>query len=491
MSMEAEITEIAQKSIDTRIDEAFQPIAEAVTSVVFYAIPFGELFELRIILFWLAFAAIFFTLYLGFINIRLFKHTICLLFCSNKQDKGEGQISRFQALTTSLSGTVGLGNIAGVAVAISVGGPGAMFWMILMGFFAMSSKFAEVMVAVQYRQHPDPERPEIIVGGPMFYLKAAFEERNLPKVGTIIAGLFAFLCICGAVGGGNMFQANQAFQQVLNVSGGDAGFWAGKGWLFGLILSALVAIVIMGGIQSIAAVASKLVPIMGGIYLLAGIIVIGIHYSNIPEALLSVFHSAFSMEAGIGGFMGGLLVGVQRAAFSNEAGLGSAAIVHATAKTDSAVSQGLVGMLGPFIDTIVICSITALVIVVTGVYQGAEGIGGVELTSKAFEMGIPWFPYVLALTVFLFAYSTMITWYYYGEKGATYLFGENIFVESFFKLIFCIFIVIGSSMTLGNLIDFSDAMILAMAFPNILGLILLAPMIKREVKKYIQSIENK
>ena len=324
----------------------------------------------------------------------------------------------------------------------------------------------------------------------MYYLRAAFEKRGLPRVGLVMAGVFAFACMCGSVGGGNMFQANQAYQQVLTVSGGAEGILGGKGWLFGLGLSGLVAIVIIGGIQSIASVTSRLVPIMGGIYLAAGIVVIGMYAGQIDDAIVTVFKSAFSMEAGIGGMVGGILVGVQRAAFSNEAGLGSAAIVHSAAKTDSPVSQGLVAMLGPFIDTVVICSVTALVIVITGVYQGAEGIGGVELTSQAFESGISWFPYVLALTVFLFAYSTLITWSYYGVKSARYLFGENKAVELVFKVFFCICVVIGASVELNSLIGFSDAMILATAFPNIIGLYLLAPEIRTDLKKYLQCADK-
>lgn len=481
----------APQNIDQIISEAFQPIADFVSSVVFYAIPVTPDIEIKIILIWLAAAALFFTIYLGAINVRLFGHAISLLFSEEKQTKKtKGQISRFQALTTSLSGTVGLGNIAGVAAAISIGGPGAMLWMIIMGFLGMSTKFAEVMLAVFYRKNIDTEDGKNTFGGPMYYLKEAFVERNLPQIGTIVAAAFAFLCICGAVGGGNMFQANQAYQQAVNVSGGAESILAQNGWMFGVFLAILVGIVIIGGLKSIAAVASKLVPVMGGIYLLAGIVVIALHYQNIPSALLSVIESAFSMEAGIGGFMGGMLVGIQRAAFSNEAGLGSAAIVHANAKTDNAVSQGLVGMLGPFIDTIVICSVTALVIVVTGVYQQTDGLGGIELTSQAFAMGIPWFPYILALTAFLFAYSTIITWYYYGERGTHYLFGESKLVEIIFKMMFCGFIIIGASMNLKSLIDFSDAMILAMAFPNILGLFILAPKIKSELKKYKQAIKK-
>ncbi len=478
-------------SIDQEIERLFQPLAEHVSSAVFYSLPLVEGLEVKLILVWLAAAAVFFTVYLGFINFKYFGHAVQLLFSPPPKglSKKDGEITNFQALSASLSGTVGLGNIAGVAVAISVGGPGAMIWMIIMGFLSMSTKFAEVALGVKYRIHPDRENPETISGGPMYYLRDAFESRGFPYLGPLLAGIFAFAVMCGAIGGGNMFQANQAYQQVMNVTGGEAGPLGGQGWLFGLGLSFLVGIVIIGGIKSIASVAAKLVPLIGGIYLAAGLVVIALHFGNIPEAMRAVFDGAFSMQAGFGGLLGGLLVGVQRAAFSNEAGLGSAAIVQCSARTKSPISQGFVGMLGPFIDTVVICTVTALVIVITGVYTETDGLGGVELTSRAFESGISWFPYVLALTVFLFAYSTLITWSYCGVKAATYLFGETKTVETIFNLLFCGFVVIGASVQLSSLIEFSDAMILAMAWPNIIGLYVLAPEIRKDLNEYLKKLK--
>lgn len=349
----------------------------------------------------------------------------------------------------------------------------------------MSTKFAEVMLAVKFRKHMDPKHPEEISGGPMYYLKDAFAHWNIPYLGPIVAVIFAICCIGGSIGGGNMYQANQAYEMMASVTGGDTGLLAGKGWLFGVVLAVLVAIVIIGGIKSIANVASKLVPMMGILYLTAGLIVIAIHYANIPEAFAIMFQKAWDPSAGFGGFLGVLLVGVQRAAFSNEAGLGSAAIVHANAKTDDAVSQGFVGMLGPFIDTVIICLVTALVIVISGAYKEFDGMAGVELTAAALESGISWFPYVLALTVFLFAYSTMITWSYYGVKAVTFLFGEKDWVEMAYKLFFCLCIIIGASSQLDNIIAFTDAMILSMGIPNIIGLYLLAPLIRKDTKEYI------
>ncbi len=489
-------------SIDETIDNWFAPVSEFTGSVVFFAIEIkaGETtHSLPLILLWLAAAALFFTVYFGFINIRYFKHAIDILRGRYDEDKPEeGEISRFQALATSLSGTVGLGNIAGVAAAVSVGGPGAVFWMMLMGIFGMSTRFVEISLGVKYRHHPDKDNPEKIYGGPMYYLRDAFDNRGIPYVGHIMAAVFAICCMGGAIGGGNMFQANQAFQQVVNITGGEQSFLIGYGWAFGIGLALLTGLVIIGGIKTIAAVTAKLVPVMGGIYLLAGIVVIALNFQNIPGAFGVIVREALSFEAGLGGFIGALLVGVQRAAFSNEAGLGSGAIVHASARTDQPVSQGFVGMLGPFIDTVIICMVTALVIVITGAYEEGQSIiaqggsiEGVSLTSRAFAQEISWFPYVLALVVFLFAYSTLLTWSYYGTKAAGYLFGEHDWVELAFKIVFLICIVIGSSASLGNLIGFTDAMILSLAIPNIVGLYLLAPELKRDLKKYLEHIKEK
>ncbi|NCT40584.1 MAG: alanine:cation symporter family protein [Alphaproteobacteria bacterium] len=476
--------------IDKIIDDRFSPIADAISSVIFYSVPITDTLDVQLILVWLSGAAIFFTVFLGFINFRYFKHAIDVV--RGKYDdpnEHSGEISRFQALATSLSGTVGLGNIAGVAVAVSVGGPGAVIWMIVMAFFSMSTKFAEVMLAVKYRRKRAPEDKHEVSGGPMYYLKEAFAHHNIPYVGSIMAVIFAICCIGGSLGGGNMFQANQAFGMLYSVTGGETGPLAGKGWLFGIGLAIMVGIVIIGGIKKIANVASKLVPAMGILYLAAGFIVIAIHYANIPAAFVTMFTEAFNPAAGFGGLLGVILVGVQRAAFSNEAGLGSAAIVHANANTKDAVSQGMVGMLGPFIDTVIICLVTALVIVISGTYENVDGMAGVELTSAALESGVSWFPYILAVAVFLFAYSTMITWSYYGVKAIGFLFGERPWVELAYKIFFCFCIVIGASTELDSIIMFTDAMIFSMGIPNIIGLFLLAGVIRREVKLYTAKLK--
>ncbi|MAI63243.1 MAG: alanine glycine permease [Micavibrio sp. TMED27] len=482
----------ATLSIDEQINSWFSPISDAVASVVFYSVPVYEQ-DILLILVWLACASLFFTLYLGFANIRFFKHAIQILFKKDDDDstKGEGQISRFQAFATSLSGTVGLGNIAGVAVAISIGGPGAAFWMFLMGFFGMSTKFSEVMLGVKYRQHTDPTRPEKVSGGPMYYLKVGFDRTGIPYLGTIMGGFFAVCTAIGTLGAGSLFQTNQMVQQTVIITGGDASFFAQREWMIGLIVTVLVAAVILGGIRSIGAVAGRLVPLMALVYVGSAAVVLAMHASAVPGALLVILTSAFSVEAGIGGLIGAIFQGIKRSSFSNEAGVGTAAIAHAAAQTDKPVEQGLVGMLGPFIDTVCICTMTALVIIVTGAYDtGGAAIEGVELTSRAFEQGGAIFPYILFLVVALFAYSTLISWSYYGVKAFTYLFGDNKKAEYVYKSIFCSFIIVGASSDLSSVVDFTDAVVLGMGIPNIIGLYLFAPEIKRELKAYASSLKS-
>ncbi len=476
-------------SIDQTINNLFEPFATFLSDIIFYSVPLGagdDALSVKLILVLLAGAALFFTIYLNFINLRGFKHAIDQIRgkCDHESDAGE--ISKFQALSASLSGAVGLGNIAGVAVAISLGGPGAVFWMVMMGLLGMSSKFAEVMLGVKYRIQNDPEHPETFSGGPMYYLKAAFAKIGLAPLGIFFAGFFAICGIGGAFGGGNMFQANQSYQQLVNVTMDENGisFWSDYGWLFGLILAIAVGIVIIGGLKSIAGAAAKIVPAMGVLYMGTCLFVIIVNWHNIPAAFMEIFTLAFDTQSAFGGILGAMLVGVQRASFSNEAGLGSAAIVQAPTKTDEPASQGFVGMLGPFIDTVIVCTMTALVIVISGVHHGYEGEMGVAMTSSALETGLSFAPYILALVVLLFAYSTMITWAYIGEKCLTYLTGESDLVKIIYRLIFCLFVIIGSSADLGHVINFSDAMIFAMGIPNIIGLLILAPEIRKDLKAY-------
>ena len=473
-------------SIDQIINQSFEPIANAVEGVIFSSIPIGSGVSVELILVWLVLAGVFFTAYLGFINFRYFVHAWKLLF--EKGGGDDGQIGRLQALATSLSGTVGLGNIAGVAVAVSVGGAGAAFWMMMAGFLGMSTKFAEVTLGVKYRKHPDGQHKDRISGGPMYYIKAGFEKIGYRKAGVVLAALFAVFCIFGTMGAGSLFQTKFAYNQLVVITGGGQSFFADKAWLFGVVMAIAVGAVIIGGIKSIAAVAGKIVPFMGGLYVAAGLFVIAVHYSDLPYAISLIVHGAFTPQAGFGGFLGVLLVGVQRAAFSNEAGIGSAAIAHAAAKTDTPVTQGMVGMLGPFIDTVVICTITALVIIISGQLGVNDGLEGVALTSRAFETGSSFLPYVLFVVVLLFAYSTMIAWSYYGLKAFTYLFGTGMVKEVGFKTAYCAFVIVGASANLGSVIAFTDAAVFAMAIPNIIGLYILAPELKRDVSDYIKSL---
>ncbi|MDR9401218.1 MAG: amino acid carrier protein [Psychroflexus sp.] len=430
---------------------------------------------------WLIFGAAFFTIRMGFINIRGFRHALDLAKGKYDDPEAPGRITHFQALSTAVSATVGLGNIAGVAVAISLGGAGATFWMILAGFLGMSSKFVECTLGVKYRYINKEGR---IFGGPMNYLRYGLEKRNLNGLGKFLAVFFAILAVGASLGGGNMFQANQSF----SVLSSQIPLLEGNGFYFGLILSILVGVVILGGISSIARVTGKVVPIMAVIYVLGAFTVIGINIENLGSAFGAIVDGAFSPSALKGGFIGVLVVGFQRAAFSNEAGVGSAAIAHSAAKTNHPPSEGFVALLEPFIDTVVVCTLTALVLIFTGMHE-VEGVAGVTLTTKAFGSVISWFPIVLAIAVFLFAFSTMISWSYYGMRAWSYLFGRSKKTEVVYKVIFLVFVIIGASISLGAVLDFSDMMILAMSFPNIIGLYILSGEVRKDLKKYFEDVK--
>lgn len=474
---------LAQEGIDSRIDEAIKPYADTVSGLIFSSFPVAGV-QIPFVLVWLIFAATFFTFYFKFINLRAMKHGFQLVRGDYSDPTAAGEVTHFQALATALSGTVGLGNIAGVAVAVSLGGPGATFWMIVAGFLGMSSKFVECTLGVKYRnEYTDGS----VSGGPMYYLSKGLAERSasLKTLGKVLAVMFAIFCIGGSFGGGNMFQANQSFKQLLAVTGGDASWLADKGWLYGIVIATLVGMVIIGGIQGIARVTSKIVPFMAIIYVAAGLTIILMNFSAIPAAFIAIWDGAFSPEGVAGGVVGVLFQGFKRAAFSNEAGVGSAAIAHSAVKTNRPVTEGFVALYEPFVDTVVICTITALVIIVTGSWDPTvDSSQGVALTSAAFASAISWFPWVLTVAVVLFAFSTMISWSYYGLKAWTYLFGESLITDIVYKVLFLAFVVVGSSMQLGSVIDFSDAMIFAMAFPNIIGIYFLLPVVKREMNEY-------
>lgn len=433
------------------------------------------------IVIWLSIGALFFTLRMGFINIRGFRHSLNLARGKYDDPNAPGQVTHFQALATAVSGTVGLGNIAGVAVAISLGGAGATFWMILAGFLGMSSKFVECTLGVKYREISEDGR---VFGGPMSYLRKGLEKQNKKTLGKILAGLFAVLAVGASFGGGNMFQANQSFEAL----SGQFPSLAGNGFWFGIIISILVGAVIVGGIKSIANVTSRVVPFMAIIYVIACIVVISVNIENIIPAFSAIIDGAFNPTALKGGVIGVLIVGFQRAAFSNEAGVGSAAIAHSVAKTNHPPSEGFVSLLEPFIDTVVVCTLTALVLIFTGKHEVTD-MAGAQLTSDAFQTVISWFPYVLAGAIFLFAFSTMISWSYYGMRAWTYLFGKSKKTEMVYKFLFLVFVVIGASVSLGAVLDFSDMMILAMAFPNIIGLYLMSGEVRQDLREYMVKLK--
>ena len=430
----------------------------------------------------LVFGAVFYSFFFNFLNFRAFAHAIDVIRGRYDDPDDPGEISHFQALTSALSATVGLGNIAGVAVAVGTGGPGAVFWMISIALFGMSAKLASCTLAVMYRQvHPDGR----ISGGPMYYLENGLAQKGLAPLGRTLAVVFALLTIGGSLGGGNMFQANQTIEVLGTVSPA----FHQLNWVVGLVLAFLVAIVIIGGIRRIGKVTSRLVPTMCSLYVITAVIIIVTHLSDVPALLGRIVAEAFTGPALYGGFLGVLITGIRRAVFSNEAGLGSAAFVHAAAKTDEPAREGIVAMIGPFIDTVIICTMTALVCMITGVYADpAYADKGVAMTAAAFESFLPGARYVLSVAVFLFAYSTMISWSYYGERAWEYLFGEATILV--YRVIFVTFVFIGAVTSLSNVINFSDMMILGMAFPNIIGGVILSPQIKATLTEYWQRYKS-
>jgi AGCS family alanine or glycine:cation symporter len=506
-----------EKSTSEIIDEKFKDWTGWFVDGIFYQIPFSDTVQIPWVLFVLVGGALYFTIYFKFINVTGFrkairvvqgkyedieKHGADTLYGDATDNDGEniietlknegadGEVSHFQALTAALSATVGLGNIAGVAVALSIGGPGATFWMIVAGLLGMASKFAECTLGVKYR---DVGEDGTVYGGPMYYLTKGLKSKGAGGLGKVLAILFAIFVVGGSFGGGNMFQANQAaaqFTKLFELSGDNAGLF------FGIGMSVLVAIVIIGGIKRIASVTEKIVPFMAGIYVLAALIILFANFTLIDDAFGAIVSGAFSPEAGLGGVIGVMIQGVRRGAFSNEAGVGSAAIAHSAVRTKYPASEGIVALLEPFVDTVIICTMTALVIIITnfdGAFMeyGVEIKEGVEITATAFDTVIPHFSIVLTIAVILFAFSTMISWSYYGMQGWKFLFGRGRVTDMIYKILFLLFVVVGASISLGAVIDFSDAMIFAMVVPNIVGVILLTPVVRKELRKYNAAIEVK
>ena len=467
-----------EKGLDQKIDEAFQPVSDFFNNVIFFSIG-----ENPFVIYLLVGSAIFFTLYFGFPNIKYFMTSIRVV--SGKYDEVEkdessskdGEVSHFQALTTAVSGTVGNGNIAGVALAIALGGPGATFWMIVCGLMGMSLKFVECTLGVHYR---DVDENGVVYGGPMYYLTKGLKEKGFATLGKISAVFFAIFCIGGSFGGGNAAQANQAALVLKDLLGFESTF---AGAVIGIILAIVVGVIIIGGIKRIASVTEKIVPFMALLYIVACLYILLVNFSFLDDAIALIVKEAFNPTAiGVGGIIGVLMVGFRRAAFSNEAGVGSASIAHSAVKTKYAASEGLVALLEPFIDTVVICTLTALVIITfnsTGVFAyGGEGgvmidgvmYEGAGITSKAFAEYIPYSDVFLTVAVVLFAVSTMISWSYYGLQSWKFLFGRGEKSDLTYKLLFLSFVIIGSAASMNSIWAFSDAMIFAMVFPNMVGL---------------------
>ena len=483
------IAPVVAPTLADKIDAAVRPVADAVSGVIFASVRVAGTDDAPVmfplIVGWLILAGLVFTLYFRFINLRGFRHGFDLIRGRYSDPTCAGEVSHFRALTSAVSGTVGLGNIAGVAVAITIGGPGATFWMVLAGFLGMSSKFVECTLGVMYRL----EKPDgTISGGPMYYLRRGIAENypRLAPLGVVLAVVFALCTMLGAIGAGAMFQANQAYAQMANVSGGAL---ADSSLGFGLVYAVLAGIVVIGGISRIGSVTARLVPGMAALYLIGAAFVILSNLGQVPAAFMAIIDGAFTAEGVAGGVVGALIQGFRRAAFSNEAGLGSAAIAHSAVRTREPVTEGFVALWEPFLDTVVICTMTALVIIITNQHV-VGGADGVQLTSNAFATVGSWMPYALAVVVLLFAFSTTITWGYYGAKACSFLFRESKVALYGFKVFYLAAAVVGCTMPLGSIVDIADALLFIMAIPNLIGVYLLMPVVKRELLSYLARLKS-
>lgn len=488
-------------SLDQQIDAWFGRVTKPFVDLIFVKVKIGG-FETLAVIFWLAAAGVILTVAFRFINIRAFGLALRTVRGKYSRSDDPGEVTHFQALSAAVSGTVGLGNIAGVAIGIQCGGPGVAFWLFLSGFIGMSTKFAECTLGVKYREFDAAGR---VHGGAMYYLRKGFAERGLGSVGVVLAGVFAVMCVFASFGGGNVFQVNQVTAQLVSITGGEASFFAQNQWVFGLIMALMTALVILGGIRGIARVTDKLVPVMCLTYVVSCLIVLVVNAANILPALGMIVTEAFEPRAAItGGALSAFIWGMRRASFSNEAGIGSAPIAHAAAKTRRPASEGVVALLEPFLDTVVVCSMTALVLCTTMKFPGAgaefsihgheftlgqvAGDGtrfGIEMTSLAFETVHSSFKYILFACVFLFAFSTLITWSYYGLQAWQYVFGKRMMAAWIYKVLFCLIIIVGSSCSMANATDFSDASLFAMSIPNLIGVYFLLPVVRAELDRFV------
>lgn len=475
-------------SWDAWVDQALAPVADGLTAAVFFSLQVGGA-AVPLIVVWLVAAGLFFSIYLRGINVRGFREAVRIVGGKSGGSADRGEISAYAALSTAISGTVGIGNIGGVAIALSLGGPGATFWMIAAGVLGMATKCAECTLGVKYRSHHEDGT---VSGGPMYTLARGFAARGWAGLGRLLGGFYAMSMVIGCLGIGNMFQSNQAYQQFVVVTGGAESFFETNAGLFGVLLAGAVGLVILGGIRSIARVAERLVPVMAALYLLGGLMVIAVNASALPGAIGAIVSGAFAPEGIAGGMVGVMVLGFQRAAFSNEAGLGSAAIAHSAVRTHHPATEGLVALLEPFIDTVVICTVTALVILTT-VYEpdlAEKGLEGVEITSAAFASAFGWSPMIVALAALLFAFTTMISWSYYGLKGWTYLVGERLWATRLFQVAFLGFIVLGCLLELDAVLRLSDALIFVVALPNVVGLYVMAPEVRQLLDEYLSDVDR-
>jgi len=496
-SLESPALEQVVASWDDKVNDALSDFAKTFKDIICYKVNVGGV-EITLVIVWLVIAAVFFTVYFRFINLTGMWHGVQLALGKEADDDAPGEITHFQALCTALSGTVGIGNIGAVAFAIAIGGPGALFWLIVAGFLGMTTKFAECTLGVKYR-HQNPDGT--FSGGPMYYLNRGLADKGLPGLGKFLGSFYAVGLVFSCLGGGNMFQSNQAYSQFVVVTGGQNSYFADRGWLFGILLAIVLGLVIIGGIKSIAKVTSKLVPLMAVLYCSCALVVLIMNAQYIPAAIGWVFREAFGTSQVSGGMVGIMMIGFQRALLSNEAGLGSASVAHAAVKTRYPITEGLVATVGPFLDTIVICSLTSLCIITTmlavddfiaPVTPDSPALAmGIELTSAAFERNVSWSPYLIAVAGLLFALSTMISWSYYGTRAFCYLVGEGRIRILIFNAIFCCFSALGCMLELSAVIDISDALIWLIGVPNIIGLYLLSSDLKTDLREYMTMVRER
>lgn len=470
-------------NMDAFMDKHIAPVSDAVANVIFYPVNFfGS--NVPIIIFWILFAGIFFTIFFRGVSIWGLKHAIDVVAkpVDKNSDESNGEVSSFQALATALSGTIGIGSIAGVAISISIGGPGAAFWIFAGAILGMSIKFIEASLAVKYRRF---NLDGTVSGGPMHYIAHGLTRKKMRWLGQPLSAIFAVLCIGGAITGGNMIQINQSAHQLILITGGEHSFMSGYAWVFGVLIAILVWMAVVDGIKSISKITTILVPAMCFLYIGAGLVVIFANFVHIPHAIALIVKEAFAPHAVVGGVFGTIIIGLRRSVQSNEAGTGAAAIAYATVKTNEPISQGFVALLETLL-TGILCLLTSFAIVFSGILDQTQvgQISGIELASSAFQSVISFFPYILSVVVILFALSTLISWAYYGQKAWTFLVGEGQKRNLTFNVIYCLFIIVGSAMNVASVINITDAMMIAMSVPNIIALYLLSPEIYADFKDY-------